>query len=33
MKKLLFILSAILVSGTSVFAGLNPYAYGITTDE
>lgn len=32
MKKLLFILSAILVSGTSVFAGLNPYAYDLKSE-
>ena len=29
MKKLLLILSAVFVSVTSVFAGLNPYAYGL----
>lgn len=32
MKKLLFLLSAILVSGTSVFAGLNPYAYDLKSE-
>lgn len=31
MKKLLLILSAVLVSVTSVFAGLNPYAYNLSS--